>query len=504
MAIKIVSQLWLAGFLAAAALAQPPAISPRGIVNAASKMPASLAGGKLAPGASILIPGIRFRSTGSPTLIKLQQGGWQAEVRPVSLTDSQIEAVLPSDTPMGEVGIAISNGLGTSRVEKAAITSSAPGIYTLNHEGWGPIAARSFVPKDRVTMRVNGLRDRHPRVFLAGRRMSGVLVKQAEVSFLVPKDATSACWTPLWIESESGTLSNFVTISVARAKGDECQETDGWPIHRARPGARAGIVLLSRVQGSLELQPGRPTSFAFDGGEADFFQAKDAPPTALQALPPEEACTAYTGVFAFDPSGLFSAHQSFGEFGTPLDAGTLAVHNDQRTSILPGMWAGVYSAMFGGRLPIPPGPARPLFLEPGDYQVRAEGSSQIGNLELRINVPAPFEWRNSDLTEIDRAKGVELSWGDLGPDRRMVLAALSVNTDTSAMGGLLCLPPAGASRMRIPPYALANFPETAAAGLPARLIVLISIPRKSKVEADRLDDARALFLELHAKTVSYK
>ena len=72
------------------------------------------------------------------------------------------------------------------------------------------------------------------------------------------------------------------------------------------------------------------------------------------------------------------------------------------------------------------------------------------------------------------------------------------------MGGSLCLAPPAARSMRIPPYALANFPETVPGGLPERLIVLISIPRKSKVELDRLDDFRVLFLEIHAKTVAYK
>lgn len=468
-------------------------------------MPGSLPGGRLAPGASILIPGIRFLSPGSPTLVKVQQGTWQAEIRPRSLTDSQIEAILPPDTPVGEIGIAVTNGQGTSRAEKAAIASSAPGIYTLNHEGWGPVADRSFRPKDRVILRVNGLRERHPKVFLAGRQLSAVSAKQATVSFLIPKDATPACWTPVWIESESGSLSNFATIAIAGGKGAPCPETDGWPLHRVRPGARAGIVLLSRVQGMIEMQPGHPSPFLFDGGEADFFQAKDAPATALQALPPEGTCTAYTGVFTFDPGALFSANRSFGEFGAPLDAGTLLVLGSKGTKYLFGAAAsGVYSAMFGGQLPIVPGPGKPLFVEPGSYQVKAEGSPQIGDLTLKIEVPPPFEWRNSDLTQVDRSRGVELSWSDLGPERQMVLAALSVNTDTSAMGGCLCLPPAAARSMRIPPYALANFPETVAAGLPERMIVLISIPRKSKVETDRLDELRTLFLELHAKTVTFK
>ena len=63
-------------------------------------------------------------------------------------------------------------------------------------------------------------------------------------------------------------------------------------------------MLLSRVEGSIEMQPGRPSPFLFDGAEADFFQAKDAPPAALQALPPEGTCTAYTGAFTFDPGAL--------------------------------------------------------------------------------------------------------------------------------------------------------------------------------------------------------
>ncbi len=89
--------------LAVSAAAQPPAITPQGIVNAASLMPPSLTGGKLAPGMEIVIPGIRFVAPNSDPVVQLEQGSWRASVKPRQITPQMLKAKLPANTPLGEI-----------------------------------------------------------------------------------------------------------------------------------------------------------------------------------------------------------------------------------------------------------------------------------------------------------------------------------------------------------------------------------------------------------------
>jgi len=504
---------------AALAFAQPPAITPRGIVNAASRMPLSLAGGKLAPGARIVIPGLRLQDAHSLTTIRLEQGPWGATLKPTSISAEQLEAVLPSDVPLGTVRVSLVNGQGSSRAEQVEVVRSNPGIFTLNGAGWGPVAGAAYNPGARVKLRVTGLNGQRPLILVGGKAARVVSFSGEDLVFEVPRGSPEGCWTPVWVQSESGTLSNFVTLSIRRARM-ACQQFPGWPGRTLESGKRTGVVALERVRASLEFAPGNPTNYSVAAATAIFLQAgASSAPTYTQALPPSGACTVYTGTVSLAPpqqsalplndgsrngglDSVFGRVERLLNVGSSLrldgPAGWSAALAAQPTA---GLFAGLLETGRQGRSSASP-------LAPGGYHLRTSGSNGVEGLDASVAVPPPFEWVNAAaVQEVDRGKGVELVWRG-PPGRRMLAVVASLDAVTSALGVAVCAARPEADRMEIPPYALANIPPTASpAGLiPLRLVALISIPGTAlgSGRSGGLDDLRTAFIEAEAKTAHFR
>jgi uncharacterized protein (TIGR03437 family) len=511
--------------IAAAALAQPPAIAPGGIVNSASWIPSSLPGGRLAPGARVTIPGIRFEDRDSPTSVRLEHGDWRASVKPAVLMDRSLEIVLPADTPAGGLAISVVTSRGSSRPEKVEVVASNPGIFTLNGEGWGPALRDPVRRGQRVSLRVSGLNEAHPKVFVGGLEAPSIEVHQQELSFVVPNGAPSGCWTPVWIQSSDGLIGNFATLAIEGPDG-HCEQSEGWFARPSPPGRRTGLLVLERIAASVEAIPGQPRPFAFDSASAFFFRSSSKL-IPLQLLPPPSSCTAYNGTFTLSYLEWFNLQRVIGPVEKMLDAGpTLAIRGPAgRTGALepsaPQSSAqdtprgeGFYAGMFGGQLPTwlagaATAPERvPLFFEPGQYRLQATGSKEIGPFDVALDVPSGFEWTNqAGVKEIDRSAGVEFTWRNLAADRQMAILAFNVDTDTAALGAAICLAPPKATSMTLPAYALANFPATRpTAGLPFRLVLLVSIPVKPPEfpAPSGLDELRALMIEVQGRNVVFK
>lgn len=489
----------LAFVISAPLWAQAPAIAPRGIVNAASRMPGSLPGGKLAPGARIVIPGIRLSTPGGQTLIQLEHADWQASIAPTVVSARQLEAILPNDTPPGDLLLSVTTPEGRSRAESVEVASSAPAIYTLNGEGWGPVVDHAVERNASVTIRVNGLREPSPKVFVAGQRAEVRKLRPNELTFVVPRNAPEGCATPLWIESSAGILSNFASLAIQNRRS-QCEQPEGWPIRAARDGARVATGVLTRVQVGLELVPGRPSNFAFDGAAGLFFMARASSPGLLESLPPAGTCAAYTGTFALSPDDVFSLRRFLGSYGEGLHQGPVWLEGEgQRRISLTTNGTGEYSALLSGKLPVVGGPGGTPFLIPGEYFLRND------RFRVNVTVPPSFDWTNrSSLAEIDRSTGFEVTWTS-SPGRRMIVAAFSMDGETSATGSAICTTPANADRFQVPAWALANFPASSSTGLPVRMVVLISVPAPSSQNAvNGFDEFRAAFLEIQATTVRFR
>lgn len=488
------------------AVAQPPAITPPGIYNSASKMPSSLPGGKLAPGATITIAGLRLVDSKSDTVVEFRQGDWQKSSRPISIRNTELDVQLPADTPAGEVELRVTNAQGSSRAHMVEVVPSSPAILTLNGEGWGPVNKTPVQPGGNVTIQVNGLNERRPKLLVGGIVSPRVSTRGQEITFQVPANAPHGCWTPFWIESASGALSNFATIAIEDRR-KACDPIEGWPARAISANTREGIIVLARVQGSFEFPRGVASPFDFAGAAGLFFQAGSSAFTPSQTLPPAGTCTAYTSPFALVFENFLSIQKFFGQFQSPLSVGpSVVIDNGVQQRLLDGGKApGPYLGFLGGLMPLMRTSSDPVFLKEGSYAIHSDGSDQIGKLDFNMDVPPLFEWlEQSSLTAIDRTAGVELHWRDQPPRRQMVFIAISVDQNSATMGSCVCVAAPAANHLSVPAYAFANFPATQPnETLPLRFILLGSIPSTpALLSAPKgLDEMRAVFVDLRGKSV---
>src|SRR5260370_34315675 len=131
--------------------APPPAVGQDGVVNSASQMPPEFGGGAIARGSLIRIRGWRLgpeaavRALKFPLAITLagisveiRQGGALVNAFPVSVAAGEIEAILPSDTPLGNAELMVRQQDNLSPPFPVGIVESSFGAFSRNGLGWGP------------------------------------------------------------------------------------------------------------------------------------------------------------------------------------------------------------------------------------------------------------------------------------------------------------------------------------------------------------------------------
>ena len=145
--------------LAVCAVAQPPLIYNRSILNSASFMPQSLPGGAIAQGLSLYIIRSAYRSLKAcygklfplgtnlgGVSITATQGSTTVNVIPLYVSASQINAILPSNTPIGLVSIRVTYNSVQSNPMRLNVSPTALGIYTATGKaGLGPGILQNFV-----------------------------------------------------------------------------------------------------------------------------------------------------------------------------------------------------------------------------------------------------------------------------------------------------------------------------------------------------------------------
>src|SRR5690348_2252383 len=127
-----------------------PTIFLRGVVNAASLMAPGLPGGSIARGSLFSLFGARMGPNSSPALafplsntlggvsIKVSQGSTSVDAIPIFVSANQINAIMPSNAPLGAVSIRVTfNGI-PGLPSPARVVNASFGIIAANSGGFGP------------------------------------------------------------------------------------------------------------------------------------------------------------------------------------------------------------------------------------------------------------------------------------------------------------------------------------------------------------------------------
>jgi len=144
--------------LAGCGLAQPPLIYNRSILNAASFMPNRLPGGAIAQGSIFSLFGAHLGPTSPVQVSAFPLGTSLANVSisvtqatvttsaiPLYVSASQINAIMPSNTPTGAVSVRVTYNGQKSNPMTAVVAQSAPGVFSARGTGFGPGIFFNFV-----------------------------------------------------------------------------------------------------------------------------------------------------------------------------------------------------------------------------------------------------------------------------------------------------------------------------------------------------------------------
>ena len=543
-----------------------PAISSNGVVNAASFMPANLPGGAIAQGSLFSIfgtalgPALAVEAKAFPLAaslagvsVKITQGGASVNALPLYVSAGQINAIMPSNAPLGDAQIAVTyNGVNSAPAALRIANSnfgafntsggSGPGIFqnyiaaaqqplntrsspakpgqvvTLWGTGLGPISKPDNVapPAGNLPVSAQVLVGGKPAHLLySGRAPCCAGVDQ--IVFTVPSDAVQGCYVPVQVKTGDSSYSNTVTMAID-SKGQACSDPANPLAPLASKGGNYGVILLLRAAGDLQLDAATPAAdFTLDIGLGLFQKIQPSGTLGfnpLYSFPPMGTCSTYAG--ALDLSSLLSGGLPTGTSSllpSPLDAGpALSIAGPDSHSIsMPYQNADAatspYIGLLGGSFPLAGLPALPLFLNGGAYRITAPGGKDVGPFSATATLPGPVKWTNRDqIASIDRSAGVTVNWsgGDAASELALV-AGIGIDQVTNASSAFFCFVPLAPGSFTVPPSVLANLPPSVAANPSETLGLLLvgAVPSSGlgTFSATGLDDGLIFYLGLDIKTV---
>lgn len=346
--------LALTGFAASVSFAQLPYIGYRGVVNAGSFMSPGLAGGGVARGSAMTIFGSNLGPNSSPALsfplqttlggvsIHVTQGANVVNAIPIFVSPGQVNAILPSNTPLGPASLQLSVNNARSNPVPIQVVNSSVGIFAVSN-GWGPGILQNFIstnqqpinsllesaePNQTITLWGTGLGpvpfpDNGPptamnlpiqtEVFVGG--ISATVVYNGrspccasidQIVFQVPPNAPFGCWVPVHVRTAGVIVSNSVTMAIT-AKGGPCSEPSNALAALLIGGKKGARIMANRI--AVHHDVGTATT---NDATTDVFGAYVAQESSGQfnfdpnvSLPPPGTCTTYTLVGDFTQNSGF-------------------------------------------------------------------------------------------------------------------------------------------------------------------------------------------------------
>lgn len=516
-------------FLARCISAQP-GIGQNGVVNSASQIPPTLPGGTLARGALFQIRGVRFGEPGHAQ-VTLHQGQSSFPVRVFSNGPKWIDAMIPSDAPLGREMLTVTAGGRNSRPFPVEVVASNPGIFSRNGEGWGPgriqNVSRSGARTDNglknpamrgqtIVLTATGLGNIAKPLIVIGTRAvkstrhAATKPGEDEIAVVLPQDAPVGCYVPLYVQISPMMASNVVTVAISATPG-RCQPALVPPLE----GERAGIIGLFRMR-MKSARPGLPDSI--EDTVSIRFGRKTGTPGPLQ-LPPLGSCVSYTSSFQSETPTPTSINDIIRllqpeniDFDlAALDAGEeLTLRHGSQVRILrhslqdPGHFKENGASAAG----VPKRKVAPEFLDPGEYRIIVAGGSDIRPFQITVPGPEPFVWTDRDqIATVNRSKPLTVHWKGSASARTVVVVASNIDRITTAGASCVCMARADAGQFTIPPGLLANLPESQDyTGVAYDRLMLVSLiaGNAAGIQAGGLDQGWVIAGYIQGRIVQYR
>jgi uncharacterized protein (TIGR03437 family) len=554
--LKHIHLVRFAGFFAAGILGAQPYINARGVINTASFAAPNLPGGAVAQGSVFTILGSGLgpvkpvQATSLPlgiTLggvsVRVFQGTRVVSALPLYVSSSQINAILPSNAPLGRVSVHISSGGAISNPAPFTVVSSSFGIFSwnaldvfnpsgssaifkANSFGSGPALAlnEDFItggaqnstaqparPRQAVTVWGTGLGPNigsdsilpyqfdlpvPVEVFVGGVPAAVNASRRSRhpgvdnITFVVPDGAPLGCYVPVQVRTAAVTVSNTVTISIS-ADGSACSDSFNPLESYVLNGGAIGEVFTVRTSTRIDIGVAAPLNFSNDNVFA-LLRPEPGGPWAfnpLVSLPPAGSCAVYNTTLNQPGSYVLGLTEP----AATLNAGS-------QLSIL---------------APAGPVPASPMRDDPrfyaasilsntapaNSYDIVAPGGADVGGFTANVILPTAPQWTNStQIGAIQRLAGVTVTWQTDDTADPIVIAGASSDVPTNSSALFLCLASPGDGQFTVPDYVLSSLP--ASTGI--LYVGALPLQNATSFVASGLDAGFALPVSGSAKSVSYQ
>ena len=542
------------------AFAQNPLIYSRSTFNAASYMPAGIPAGAIAQGSIFSVFGANLGpstpaglSGGFPlqtnlagVTINVIQGAITVQAIPLFVSAIQINAIMPSNAPIGTAALQVVFHNARSNLSPVRIANNALGIFTALQSGLGPGAIENFVtasnqpyntpqsalssarrslcteqawdpsPAGNVAPPVGNLPTKvevfvggvSAQVAYSGRSPCCAGIDQ--VVFTVPANAPTGCWVPVYVRTSGTVISNFVSMAITTSGGVCSTSKSSYFGSTFLNGGKLGFATVGRITTIEDVGVTTPVtvtgdyhlSFAFTIPRTTF------PFNPAVTLPPPGACTDYN-----ETGDVTNAHPLPGSLppATPLDFGApflLTGPNGMKTLTAAfNAPFSVRSGLLGGSITNNILP-NSLYLTPGSYSLTGLGGTSIGAFSTNFTLPQPLNWTNqSSLGVVMRSQPLTLNWtgGSEGDYNYVIGVGVDLPTNSSSI--FVCTVPYEANSFTVPSDVLANLPATRPNPLQSKdVIYIFSIPGPSvsNLNATGLDVGYTSTYIIHGKTVIFQ
>ncbi len=537
-------------------------IAPRGIVNGASFMPAGLPGGSIAQGSLFSIFGVNLGPSSSPALtfplattlggvsVKVTEGTKSVDAIPVFVSAGQINAIMPSNAPLGRVSIRVTTTINGAPafgpVSPATVVGASFGVFSAGNGGFGPGLIQDYVsqqqtplnspsapaqPGQLVMLYGTGLGPIQApdnvappsgnlasvEVFVGGQAANVLYHGRSsccsgldQINFQVPSAAPAGCWVPVQARINGAMVSNTVTMAIS-ADGSPCSDPANALSQPFLAGQKIGAIAVLHSDVIEDIGYSSAKSVLTDAAMLTFQQEQPSaagPFHPIFSLPPVGTCSAYTAPGDLLAGDSFPGPLTTGSF---LNAGSSFNLNSpgglrilNRPATNERNFQPLGSTFTGSLVP------STLYLVPANYVLTGFGGADVGPFTAKFTLPSPFglTWTNRAQTEtVDRTQPLTLNWTGAPSGQQVIIFGAGVDVPTNTTAMFVCLASSASSSFTVPSQILANIPAARTNLLQSKGVVYVgALPVSSPVSftANGLDAGAILPGAFFGKTVIFQ
>jgi uncharacterized protein (TIGR03437 family) len=533
-----------------------PIINYRGVVNSASFTPPGLSGGSIAQGSIFSIFG---QQLGPATLAKVSslplsatlagvsvqviQGNTTINAFPIVVTANQVNAILPSNAPLGQVSVTVTYNAVASDRATATVVANSFGVFATNSGGFGPGILYNFVaqsnqplnsrvqtaaPGQVITLWGTGLGPVSAdnvaptpgnlptpvEIFvggvLASKQYSGrspCCAGVDQIVFKVPGDVPLGCYVPVQIRTAGTTLSNAVTMAIS-ADGRPCSDPGNPVASLLAAGGNVGVAILSRTKFRSDVNVSQPTDYSVEQaliallaapGDARFFNS-------AMSAPPLGTCTIYS---VSGRNLTLNIPDFSGGLGKALDAGPeIAITGTSQVSVNRSPLLPIYGDYLGTDDPYF-GASTLVFNATTPVQISAPGGADVGKFQVAVPAAVQVNWLNRmQIGIIDRSRPLTVTWSPDGlQNTTLAIGGSNYDLLTNTTRTFTCTADPAAGSFAVPGYILGTFlPSSNAAGRSYGVLSLAAVLAQgfATFKAPGLDAGVAIQTFSSAKTVLFQ